>query len=149
MGGVPVNLVIVSPTNSLVESLTTSGSGTFTTTITTDSLGSWEILPQALSTGYSETSQGALLSFEVVPLTIPEIVMLKAAEFAQPPLVFLPAGLVVATVAGVGIKKGVFQGLFKNGKGAVKEEEASEGVNGDDTGEPSKEASTYRRRSSR
>ncbi|MFH2110297.1 MAG: hypothetical protein ABIJ47_03435 [Candidatus Bathyarchaeota archaeon] len=149
MGGIPVNLVIVSPTTSLVESLTTSGSGTFTTTITTDSLGAWEILPQTLSTGYSEASQGALISFEVVPLTIPEIVMLKAAEFTQPPLVYLPAGLVVATVAGVGVKTGLIKGVLKNGKSAVKEEEASEDVNGEDTGEPAKETSTYRRRSSR
>jgi hypothetical protein len=149
MSGVPVSLVIVTPTTSLVESLTTSGTGSFTTTITTESLGTWEILPQVLSTAYNDASQGALISFEVVPLTIPEIVMLKAAEFTQPPLVYFPAGLVVATVAGLGVKTGLIKGVLKNGKGAVKDEEASEDANGEDTGEPAKETTTYRRRSDR
>jgi hypothetical protein len=58
----------------------------------------------------------------VVPLTIPEIIMLKAAEFAELPLLYLPVGLVVATVTGVGVKTGIVKSFTKNGKGAVEEE---------------------------
>ena len=72
--------------------------------------------------------------------------MLKAAEFTEPPLIFLPAGLLVATMAGVELKTGFIRGVIKNGKGTVEEEEG-EG-NGEEA-EPDEETSTYRRRSAR
>lgn len=145
MSDVPVNLVIVTPMTSYVTSLTTSVSGRFSTTITTDSLGTWDILPQVISTAYNEASQGDLISFEVVPLTIPEIVILKAAEFTEPPLVFVPAGLLVATVAGVELKTGFIRGVIKNGKDTeeTEEEATSEEVESDE------DTYTYRRRSAR
>jgi hypothetical protein len=147
MSGVPVNIVIVSPEESFVESVTTSAAGTFSTSITPNITGSWEMLPQVLSTAYNSPSQGDLISFQVVPLSIPEIIMYKAAEFTQPPLVLVPAGLVVAAVAGVEVKTGIIRGALGNGKGKVKAKEATADVK-----EPHEEdegTSGYKRRSSR
>gem|GEM_PF-595451 len=154
LGGVPVNLVVVSPEETFVVSATTSASGTFSSSFTPNATGSWDILPQVLSTPYNSPSQGDLITMQVVPLTLSEVIMMKAAEFAKPPLVFLPAGLVVAAVAGVEAKTGVIRGALKNGKGKVKEEaapepgEANGKVNGEANGEP-KETTSYKRRSAR
>jgi hypothetical protein len=147
MSGVPVNIVIVSPEESFIESVTTSTAGTFSTSITPNVTGSWEMLPQVLSTAYNSPSQGDLISFQVVPLSITEIIMYKAAEFTQPPLVFVPAGLVVAAVAGVEVKTGVIRGALGNGKGKGKAKEATPDV--EEAHEEDEGTSSYKRRSSR
>jgi len=147
MSGVPVNIVIVSPEESFVESVITSAAGTFSTSITPNVTGSWEMLPQVLSTAYNSPSQGDLISFQVVPLSITEVILYKAAEFTQPPLVFVPAGLVVAAVAGVEVKTGVIRGALGNGKGKGKVKEATADV--EEPHEEDESTSSYKRRSSR
>jgi len=147
LGSVPVNVVIVSPEESFVLSTTTSAAGTFSASFTPNITGTWEILPQILSTAYNSPSQGTLMSIQVVPLTLPEVILMKAAEFTQPPLVLLPAGIVVAAVAGVEVKTGVIRGALGNGKGKGKTKEAAA-----DAKEPHEEdegTSSYKRRSSR
>jgi hypothetical protein len=146
LGGVPVNLVIVSPEESFVMTAITSTDGTFSASFTPNITGTWEILPQVLSTAYNPPSQGALMSIQVVPLTLPEMIIMKALEFTKPPLVLVPAGLAVVTVAGVEVKTGVIRGAFKNGKGkpkkgAVPEPSAAK--------EDNKETTSYKRRSAR
>jgi hypothetical protein len=149
MSGVPVNIVIVSPEESFVESVTTSAAGTFYASITPNVTGSWEVLPQVLSTAYNSPSQGGLISFQVVPLSIPEVIMYKAAEFTQPPLVFVPAGLVVAAVAGVEAKTGVIRGALGNGKGKGKGKAEEATADDKEPHEEDEDTSSYKRRSSR
>ncbi|HEX9915320.1 MAG TPA: hypothetical protein VGB32_10410 [Candidatus Bathyarchaeia archaeon] len=147
LGGVPVNIVVVSPEESFVMSATTSAAGTFSASFTPNITGTWEILPQILSTAYNSPSQGALMSVQVVPLTLPEVILMKAAEFTQPPLVLVPAGLVVAAVAGVEVKTGVIRGALGNGKGKGKAEKATADVK--EPHEEDEDTSSYKRRSSR
>jgi hypothetical protein len=149
MAGVPVNIVIVSPEESFVESVTTSAAGTFSTSITPNITGSWETLPQVLSTAYNSPSQGGLVSFQVVPLSIPEVIMYKAIEFTQPPLIFVPAGLVVVAVAGVEVKTGVIRGALGNGKGKGKGKAKEATADVKEPYEEDEGASGYKRRSSR
>jgi len=149
MGGVPVNIVVVSPEESFVMSTTTSAVGTFSASFTPNITGTWEILPQILSTAYNPPSQGALMSVQVVPLTLPEIILMKAMEFTQPPLIFVPAGLVVAAVAGVEVKTGVIRGALGNGKGKGKGKAKDATVDEKELHEEDEGASSYKRRSSR
>jgi len=139
VGGVPISFIIVTPTGSLVESCRTSQTGSFTATIVPEELGPWEVLAQVETSELYAPSSSQLTTFEVVKLTIPEVIILKAQEFTEPPLLYVPVGLVAALAIGVGFKTGFIQNL-RSKKGNVKVEEIIE--------EP-KDATTYRRRSER
>ncbi len=139
VGGVPISFIIVTPTGSLVESCRTSQTGSFTVTIVPEELGPWEAIAQVGASELYATSSSQLTSFEVVKLMIPEVIILKAQEFTEPPLLYVPVGLVAALAIGVGFKTGFIQNL-RSKKGNVKVEEIVE--------EP-KDATTYRRRSDR
>ena len=139
VGGVPISFIIVTPTGSLLESCRTSQTGSFTVTIVPEELGPWEAIAQVGASELYATSSSQLTSFEVVKLTIPEVIILKAQEFTEPPLLYVPVGLVAALAIGVGLKTGFIQNL-RSKKGSVKVEEIVE--------EP-KDATTYRRRSDR
>ena len=151
MQGVPVNLVLASPEKTLVLSETTSAAGTFSASFTPNATGNWDILPQVLSTPYNEPTQGDLTTVTVAPLTLPEALMMKAAEFTRPPLVIVPAGLAVAAVAGVEAKTGVIRGALRNGKAKPKEKEApaEPGEAKPDAKVEPKETTSYKRRSAR
>jgi len=129
----------VTPTGSLVESCRTSQTGSFSVTIVPEELGLWEALAQVEASELYAMSSSQLTSFEVVKLTIPEVIILKAQEFTEPPLLYVPVGLVAALAIGAGFKTGFIQNL-RSKKGNVKVEEIIE--------EP-KDATTYRRRSDR
>jgi hypothetical protein len=137
--GVPMSFIIVTPTGSLVESCRTSQTGSFKVTIVPEELGLWEALAQVEAGELYAASSSQLTGFEVVKLTIPEVIILKAREFTKPPLLYVPVGLVAALGIGIGFKTGFIQNL-RSKKGNVKVEEIVE--------EP-KDATTYRRRSDR
>ena len=139
VGGVPISFIIVTPTGSLVESCRTSQTGSFTVTIVPEELGPWEAIAQVGASELYASSSSQLTTFEVVKLTIPEVIILKAQKFTEPPLLYVPVGLVAALAIGVGFKTGFIQNL-RSKKGSVKVEEIVE--------EP-KDATTYRRRSDR
>ena len=139
VGGVPISFIIVTPTGSLVESCRTSQTGSFTVTIVPEELGPWEAIAQVGASELYASSSSQLTTFEVVKLTIPEVIILKAQKFTEPPLLYVPVGLVAALAIGVGFKTGFIQNL-RSKKGNVKVEEIVE--------EP-KDATTYRRRSDR
>ena len=64
------------------------------------------------------SSLSQLTSFQVVKLTIPEVIILKAQEFTRPPLLYVPVGLAAALAVGVGYKNGFIQNLIsRKGKG--------------------------------
>ena len=139
VGGVPISFIIVTPTGSIVESCRTSQTGSFGVTIVPEELGIWEAIAQVDTGELYESSSSPLTSFEVVKLSIPEVIILKAREFTEPPLLYVPVGLVAALGLGYGFKTGFIQNL-RSKKGSVKVKEIVE--------EP-KDATTYRRRSSR
>ena len=139
VGGVPINFIIVTPTGSLVESCRTSQTGSFKVTIVPQELGLWEAIAQVETSELYFSSSSELTSFEVVKLTIPEVIILKAREFTEPPLLYVPVGLVAVLGIGVGLKTGFLQNL-RSKKGNVKVKEIVE--------EP-KDATKYRRRSDR
>ena len=139
VGGVPISFIIVTPTGSLVESCRTSQTGSFTVTIVPEELGPWEAIAQVGASELYASSSSQLTTFEVVKLTIPEVIILKAQEFTEPPLLYVPVGLVAVLGIVVGFKTGFIQNL-RSKKGNVKVEEIIE--------EP-KDATTYRRRSDR
>ncbi|HUV55360.1 MAG TPA: hypothetical protein VMW03_09165, partial [Candidatus Krumholzibacteriaceae bacterium] len=139
VGGVTVSFIIVTPTGSLVESCGTSQTGSFSVTIVPEELGLWEVLAQVEASELYASSSSQLTSFEVVKLTIPEVIILKAQEFTEPPLLYVPVGLVAALAIGVGFKTGFIQNL-RSKKKNVKVEEIIE--------EP-KDTTSYRRRSNR
>lgn len=139
VGGVTVSFIIVTPTGSLVESCGTSQTGSFSVTIVPEELGLWEALAQVEASELYAMSSSQLTSFEVVKLTIPEVIILKAQEFTEPPLLYVPVGLVAALAIGAGFKTGFIQNL-RSKKKNVKVEEIIE--------EP-KDTTSYRRRSNR
>jgi hypothetical protein len=122
-----------------VESCKTSQTGSFAVTIVPEELGQWEAIAQVEAGELYAASSSQLTGFEVVKLTIPEVIILKAREFTKPPLLYVPVGLVAALGIGIGLKTGFIQNL-RSKKGNVKVEEIVE--------EP-KDATTYRRRSDR
>ena len=139
VGGVPISFIIVTPTGSLVESCRTSQTGSFKVTIVPEELGLWEALAQVETSELYFSSSSELTSFEVVKLSIPEVIILKAREFTEPPLLYVPVGLVAVLGIGVGLKTGFLQNL-RSKKRNVKVKEIVE--------EP-KDATKYRRRSDR
>ncbi len=139
VGGVPISFIIVTPTGSIVESCRTSQTGSFGVTIVPEELGEWEAIAQVDTGELYESSSSPLTPFEVVKLSIPEVIILKAREFTEPPLLYVPVGLVAALGLGYGFKTGFIQNL-RSKKGNVKVKEIVE--------DP-KDATTYRRRSSR
>ena len=139
ISGVTISFIIVTPTGSLVESCRTSQTGSFTVTIVPEELGLWEAIAQVEAGELYASSSSQLTSFEVVKLTIPEAIILKAQEFTEPPLLYVPVGLVAALGIGAGFKTGFIQNL-RSKKKNVKVEEIIE--------EPKNETS-YRRRSNR
>jgi len=139
VGGVPVSFIIVTPTDSFVESCRTSQTGSFSTIIVPEELGEWEAIAQVDTGELYESSSSQLTTFKVVKLSIPEVIILKAREFTEPPLLYVPVGLVAALGLGYGFKTGFIQNL-RSKKGNVKVKEIVE--------EP-KDATSYRRRSSR
>ena len=139
VGGVPISFIIVTPTGNLVESCRTSQTGSFKVTIVPEELGQWEAIAQVEAGELYAASSSQLTSFEVVKLTIPEVIILKAKEFTKPPLLYVPVGLVAVLGIGIGFRTGFIQNL-RSKKGNVKVEEIVE--------EP-RDATTYRRRSDR
>ena len=139
VGGVPISFIIVTPTGSIVESCRTSQTGSFGVTIVPEELGEWEAIAQVDAGELYESSSSPLTSFEVVKLSIPEVIILKAREFTEPSLLYVPVGLVAAIGLGYGFKTGFIKNL-RSKKGHVKVEEIVEEPN---------DATTYRRRSSR
>ncbi len=139
VGGVPISFIIVTPTGSIVEVCRTSQTGSFGVTIVPEELGEWEVLAQVDAGELYVSSSSPLTPFEVVKLSIPEVIILKAQEFTEPPLLYVPVGLVAALGLGYGFKTGFIQNL-RSKKGNVKVKEIVE--------DP-KDATTYRRRSSR
>ncbi len=138
--GVPITFIIVTPTGSFVDSCRTSQTGSFTAIVVPEELGKWEAIAQVDAGELFESSSSPLATFEVVKLSIPEVIVLKAREFTEPPLLYVPVGLVAAAGLGYGFKTGFIQNL-RSKKGNVKVEEIVE--------EKSKDATSYRRRSSR
>ncbi len=139
VGGVPVSFIIVTPTGSFVMSCRTSQTGSFTVTIVPEELGHWEAIAQVETGELYASSSSPLATFEVIKLTIPEVIILKAKEFTKPPLLYVPVGLVAAIGIGAGFKTGFIQNL-RSKKGNVKVKEVVE--------EP-KNTTSYRRRSDR
>jgi hypothetical protein len=139
VGGVPVSFIIVTPTGSFVMSCRTSQTGSFTVTIVPEELGHWEAIAQVEAGELYASSSSPLATFEVIKLTIPEVIILKAKEFTKPPLLYVPVGLVAAIGIGAGFKTGFIQNL-RSKKGNVKVKEVVE--------EP-KNTTSYRRRSDR
>ncbi len=137
--GVPITFIIVTPTGSIVESCRTSQTGAFSVIIVPEELGEWEAIAQVEAGELYEYSSGPLTTFEVVKLSIPEVIILKAQEFTEPPLLYLPVGLVAVLGLGYVFKTGYIQNL-RSKKGNVKVKEIVE--------EP-KDTSSYRRRGSR
>jgi hypothetical protein len=140
VGGVPISFIIVTPTGSLVESCRTSQTGSFKVTIVPEELGLWEALAQVDTSELYASSSSELTSFEVVKLSIPEVIILKARKFTEPPLLYVPVGLVTVLGIGAGLKTGFIQNLRSKKKGNVKVKEVVE--------EP-KDATKYQRRSDR
>ncbi len=139
VGGVPVSFIIVTPTGSFVESCRTSQTGSFSTIIVPEELGEWEAIAQVDSGELYESSSSPLNIFTVVKLSIPEVIILKAREFTEPPLLYVPVGLVAVLGLGYGFKTGFIQNL-RSKKGNVKVKEIVE---------DSKDTTSYRRRSER
>jgi hypothetical protein len=139
VGGVPISFIIVTPTGSIVESCRTSQTGSFGVTIVPEELGEWEAIAQVDAGELYESSSSPLTPFEVVKLSIPEVIILKAQEFTEPPLLYVPVGLVAALGLGYGFKTGFIQNL-RSKKKSVKVKEIVE--------DP-KDTTSYRRRSSR
>jgi hypothetical protein len=139
VGGVPISFIIVTPTGSFVESCRTSQTGSFSTIVVPEELGDWEAIAQVDSGELYESSSSPLTPFKVVKLSIPEVIILKAREFTEPPLLYVPVGLVAVIGLGYGFKTGFIKNL-RSKKGHVKVEEIVEEPN---------DATTYRRRSSR
>ena len=139
VSGVPISFIIVTPTGSFVDSCRTTQTGSFSTIVVPEELGLWDAIAQVDAGELYESSSSPLATFEVVKLSIPEVIILKAQEFAKPPLLYVPVGLVAAVGLGYGYKTGFIKNL-RSKKGSVKVEEIVE--------EP-KDPTTYRRRSDR
>ena len=117
MPDVSLSIILVSPEGSFEESVTTTKTGSFTTTITPISVGGWEALPQIHESNYFMPAQGSLKSFEVIPLSIVEKIVMKAPEFLEPPLVAIPSVLFLGVV-GVAERKTSF---LRKSAGKLKE----------------------------
>jgi hypothetical protein len=104
VSGLEVEIIFVSPENSFTETIKTGRNGDFTLTITPEVKGYWDALPQLKVSELFEASQGSLITFEVQNLTPVDIVIHKAIEFTQPPLLYVPIGLGTALTGGLFIK---------------------------------------------
>jgi hypothetical protein len=145
ISGVPIDLIFVTPTGSLIESVISSGDGSFSVSIVPEELGLWELLAQVKNTEYYNPSQGDIIRFEVIQLTIPETIMAKALEFTKPPLLYAPIGLFVLSLGAIEMKTGFIRSSIKKIRGVKKPEEEVEG----EKEEKPTGVTSYKRRSSR
>lgn len=146
VSGLEVEFIFVSPETSFVETTTTDREGRFSISITPEVLGYWDMLPQLKVSELFDTSQGSIVSFEVLKLTPVDIITHQAMKFTEPPLMYVLIGVgVILTV--VVLQK---TGLLDRIKGMSDEDDYDDEEEGEDIPEQANGGATaYKRRSAR
>ena len=141
VSGLQVEFIFVTPESSFVETTTTGRDGMFKLSVTPEVIGLWDMLPQLQVSELYDTSQGALISFEVSELTIVDMIVYRAMTFTTPPLMYVPIGLVTAVVGWFLMKTDFVKSRLNKEKEDEEEEPAED--------ESPKGATGYKRRSAR
>ncbi len=144
ISGIPVKLVCVTPTTSYELETITLSDGSFSFYVVPDETGTWQVLPQISESNFVEGTQGKIMSFDVIELTIKEKVTAAVLPFTVMPMVIVPVGLVVAGLGLGEMKTGFVRGLI--GKESDKDDPDEKDEN---KKAAPKGATSYRRRSSR
>jgi len=113
-GGINIDLIMVTPEGSRVETVVTNMDGSYSTTIIPDEVGYWELLPQNKPDTLFLTSQGEFLQFEVAKLTIVDLAYLKLMLLLIPPYSYFAIGLFGVGLVGIEMKFNIVSGLIKS-----------------------------------
>lgn len=123
--GLEVEFIFVSPETSFTETVTSNRNGEFTTTITPEILGTWDMLPQLKVSELYAVSQGSMQSFTVEKLSPVDIAKYQALKFTEPPLLYVAIGLGVIVIVAVLQKTGLIDKI-RNRKPSEEEDEQEE-----------------------
>ena len=143
VSGLEVEFIFVSPDTSFIETVASDRNGLFSVSIVPEVVGNWDMLPQLKVTELYDASQGDMITFEVQNLTPVDIIIYQAMKFLEPPLMYIPIGLVVVLIAVI-IQK---TGLIDRIRGYEEDDEYE--YEDEDEEEESNGATSYRRRSER
>jgi hypothetical protein len=121
-GGLNIDLIMVTPEGSRVETVVTNMDGTYSTTITPDEVGYWELLPQSKPDTLYMTSQGDFIQFEVAKLTIIDFAYLNLLLLMGPPYVYFVVGLLGVGLVGIEMKLKIVTGLINSIRNKDKDE---------------------------
>ena len=143
VSGLEVEFIFVSPDTSFTETVASDRNGLFSVSIVPEVVGYWDMLPQLKVTELYDASQGDMITFEVQNLTPVDIIIYQAMKFLEPPLMYIPIGLVVVLIAVI-IQK---TGLIDRIRGYEEDDEYED--EDEDEEEESNGATSYRRRSER
>jgi hypothetical protein len=144
--GLKVEVIFVSPDNSFVEVATTRRDGTYSITVVPEAVGRWELLPQLRASDLFKASQGSLVQFEVVSLSIVDIVRMQLIAFTEPPLLYAPIGGFTFVLAILELRTGFIRNRIRNG-GEPEEEEID--IESEINEQEKVGTTTYKRRSAR